>query len=126
MSYISQSENNSPWNHAFPARNRETFCIISIVRKESTSAYQVIEDSSSKQLTVKCNRVHIITSRRDKDTIRTNLQKIGCILNQIIHIHPIGNKLISIPNKPPTPDHIGDVVNSLFVSKWYDSIFSNY
>ena len=34
-------------------------------------------------------------------------------------------KLISIPTKPPTPDHIGDVVKRPLISEWYDSIFSN-
>ena len=37
MSYISQTENNSPWNHACPARNRTNFWILSIGRKEPTS-----------------------------------------------------------------------------------------
>ena len=41
------------------------------------------------------------------------------------HIQEIGNKLISIPKKPPTPDHIGDVVKSPLRYDWYDSIFSN-
>ena len=35
-------------------------------------------------------------------------------------------KLISIPTKPPTPDHIGDVVKRPLISEWYDSIFSIY
>ena len=33
MSYISQSENNSPCNHAFPAINGSNFYILSIGRK---------------------------------------------------------------------------------------------
>ena len=37
ISYISQSENNIPWNNAFPARNRTIFWILSIVRKKNTS-----------------------------------------------------------------------------------------
>ena len=74
----------------------------------------------------KCNRVHVITARRDKGIIRTNIQVNRCILIQIIHIQEIGNKLISIPTKPSTPDHIGDVVKIPLRSEWCDSIFSNY
>ena len=33
MPYISQSENNSPRNHAFPDRNRNNFWILTIGRK---------------------------------------------------------------------------------------------
>ena len=29
-----------------------------------------------------------------------------------------------LPKKPPTPDHIGNVVNRPLISDWYDSIFS--
>ena len=36
MSYISQSSNNVPWNNSFPAINRTSFWILSIVRKEPT------------------------------------------------------------------------------------------
>ena len=37
MSYISQSENNSPWNHACPAINRTNVWILIIGRKEPTA-----------------------------------------------------------------------------------------
>ena len=37
ISYISQSENNSPWNHEFPARNSTNVWILSIDIKELTS-----------------------------------------------------------------------------------------
>ena len=37
ISCISQSENNSPWNNAFPARNRTNVWTLSIVRKDPTS-----------------------------------------------------------------------------------------
>ena len=33
MSYISQSKNNSPWNHSFPERNRNNVWILSTGRK---------------------------------------------------------------------------------------------
>ena len=47
MSYISQSTNNSPWNHEFTAINRTNFWIIRIVRKEPTTVQQVLESISS-------------------------------------------------------------------------------
>ena len=43
----------------------------------------------------------------------------------MIQTHEMGNKLISLPKKPPTPDHIGDVFKSPLRFYWYDSIFSN-
>ena len=92
MSYISQSENNFPWNHAFPTRNRTTFWILSIGRKEPTSSHQVLGAISSQKLTRKCNMVHVITARRDKDIIRNNLQENICIFNQIRHIKSLRNK----------------------------------
>ena len=108
------------------ARNRTYVWILSNGIKEPTTSQQVLESISSQQLTGKCNRVHIITSRRENDIIITNLQENICIFNQIRHIKAIGNKLISLPTKPPTPDNIGDVVNSPLISEWYNSIFSNY
>ena len=48
------------------------------------------------------------------------------MFNKITHIQAIGNKLISLPKKPPTQDHIGDVVKVPLIYEWYDSIFSNY
>ena len=74
MSYISQSENNSPCNHAFPDRNRINVCILVIGIKEPTSAHQFLESISSQKLTGKCNRVHVITAFRGKYIIITNLQ----------------------------------------------------
>ena len=126
MSYISQSENNSPWNNAFTARDRTNLWTISIERKYPTSVQQVIEVISSQQLTGKFNMIHVITSRRDKEIIRTNIQEKRCIFNQIRHIQDIGKTLISLPTKPPTPDYIGDLFKSPLRYEWYDSIFSNY
>ena len=48
------------------------------------------------------------------------------MFNQIRHIQEIGNKLISLPTKSTTPDHIGEVLNISLRYEWYDSIFSNY
>ena len=64
------------------------------------------------QLTGKCNKLHVIKSRRDKDIVITNIQESMCTLNQIRQIQVIGNKLISLPKKPQTQDHIGYVVKS--------------
>ena len=74
----------------------------------------------------KRNRVHVTTTSRDKDIIRTNIQENICIFNQIRHIQAIGNKLISLFTKPPTPVNIVDVVKTPLISEWYDSFFSNY
>ena len=123
MSYISQSENNSPCNNVFSARNRTNFWILSIVRKELTTAQQVLEAISNNQLTGKFNKVHAITACRDKNIIRTHIQENICIFNQIRHIQDIGNKLISHPTKTLTPGHIGDVVKIPIRSERYDSIF---
>ena len=123
MSYISQSTNNISWNHALPARNRTNFWILRIGRKEPRTVQQVLGAISSQQLTGKWNKVHVITSRRDKNIVITNLQVNRCIFNKIRHIQTIGNKLISLPKKLPTPDHIGDVVKISLRSDWYDSIF---
>ena len=49
ISYISQSENNSQWNHAFPARNSTNVCILGIGIKELASVQQVLEAISSQQ-----------------------------------------------------------------------------
>ena len=75
MSYISQSENNRPCNHAFPARNRTDVWILRIGRKEPTSEHQVLENIPSQQLTGKCNRIHVKTTRRYKEITRTNIQE---------------------------------------------------
>ena len=89
MSYISQSKNNITRDHTFLARNMTNVCILIIVRKEPTTVQQVLESMSSQQLTLKWNKVHVITSLRDKDIVRTNLQENICIFNKIRHIQEI-------------------------------------
>ena len=126
MSYISQSCNNILWNHAFPDRNRTNVWILSIGRREPTTVQQFLEAISIQKLKEKCNRVHVITARRDKDIIKNNLQENVWIFNLIRHIQNIGNNLIIIPTKTPTPYHIRNVVKSPLISEWYDSMYSNY
>ena len=46
--------------------------------------------------------------------------------NTLKHIQAIGNKLISIPTKPPTPDHSCDALKVPLRSEWYEPIFENY
>ena len=125
MSYISQLKKNSPRNHFFPSRNTTNFWILGIGRKEPTTFHFVLESISSQQLIGKCNRVHVITFRRYKDIIRTNLQGNICTFNQIRHIHYIEEKLSSLRTKLPTPYHIGDVVKKFLRSEWYYSIFQS-
>ena len=43
--------------------------------------------------------------------------------NQIRCTQEIGNKIIILPTKPHTPDHIVDLVKSTLRYDWYDSIF---
>ena len=84
-----------------------------------------MEAISSQQITVKCKSFHVIVSHRYNNIVRTNHQRKISILNQNRHIQVIGNKLIILPTKPPTPYHIEDVVSIALRSEWYDSIFSN-
>ena len=123
MYYIFQSTNNTPWDCYFTVINRNNVWILRIGRKEQTTAQQVLEAISSKQLTGKLNRINAITARREKNLVRTNIQENRSILNQIRHIYTIGNKLISITTKPPTPDHIGNVIKTPLRYDWYDLIF---
>ena len=90
VSYIPQSTNNIPWNHAFPARNKTHFFMIRIGRKEPTTVQKVLESILSQKITGKYNIVNVITARRDKDIFRTNIQENICILNQIIQIQALG------------------------------------
>ena len=48
------------------------------------------------------------------------------MFNQIRYIQATGNEIISLPKKPPTPDHGGDVFKIPIRYEWCDSIFSNY
>ena len=73
-----------------------------------------MEYVSIQKLMGKCNKIHVITVRRDKSMLITNLQENRSIFNQISHIQAVGNKLISLRTNPPTLDHIGDVVKILF------------
>ena len=61
--------------------------------------------------TGKCNN---ITSSHptEKRTSWKKSPRKKYIFNKLRHIQEIGNKLIIIPTRHTTPDHIGDVVNS--------------
>ena len=85
-----------------------------------------MEDVSGQQLLVNIYKVHLITVRRDKGKPERNLQGNRSIFNQIKHIRAINNKLISLPTKPPTPYHTGDVVRSSLRLECSKSIFDNY
>ena len=56
--------------------------------------------------------IHVITARSDTDITSKNLQENRRIINEIRYVHAIANKIISLPTKPKTPDHIWDVVKS--------------
>ena len=86
MSYISQSTHNSPCNHVLSSRNRDNFWILRIGIKKTTTIQQNLEAISGQQLIVKQNRVHVITARRDKDIVISNIQENRCILNKTRHI----------------------------------------
>ena len=96
MSYISQSAENIPQNHAFTARKTTSLWIFRIGIKEPATVKKVLEDISSQQITGKFNRVHVNTPHIYKNIFRTNLQKNRYIFNQIRHIQVIENKIISI------------------------------
>ena len=81
---------------------------------------------SNQKLTVKFNRIQVITYRRDNQNLRTNLQENRFIFNQIRQIKAISGKLTSLTTKPPTPDHIDDLVKSPLKAELCDSIFTNY
>ena len=74
MSYTSQSKNNIPRNHAFQAIKYKYIWILILGIKELELYQKDLEDISSKQLTGKCKKVHVIKSRRDQNNFRTNLQ----------------------------------------------------
>ena len=112
MYYISQSTNNTPWNDALTAKNRANVWILLIGRKEPTTVQQVLESISGQQLTGKCNKVHVITNRRDKDIVGTNLQENIFMFNKIRNTQEIQNNLISLPKRTPAPDHIGYLIKS--------------
>ena len=80
-----------------------------------------MEAVSSQQLPVKYNKVHVITACRDKYIIKTNLQENISIFNQINPIQAIGNKLVSLTTKPPTPDQISNRIVWINILKlWED------
>ena len=75
MSYIYRSTKNSPLNRDFTTRNRNNVWILIIGIKESPKVKQVLEAIPSRQLTVKYDRAHIITSRIYNNYVRNNIQE---------------------------------------------------
>ena len=73
-----------------------------------------MEDFSSKYTAGSCKSIYAITSLRDNNILRINLQENGLFSNQIIHIQDILNTLTSLPTSPPAPDHIGDIFKRPF------------
>ena len=79
----------------------------------------------SQQHIGRCNMTQLTTYLIDKNILRTNAQEKISIFNKIRHIKEVGNKLISLPKKPQTPDHIGDLINNPLRYECYDLIFTN-
>ena len=69
MSYVYQSTKDSPCNRALTARNITNVWILSIL-KNSTEIQQVMEAISNQHITVRYNRIHDITARREKYFIK--------------------------------------------------------
>ena len=97
MSYISQSTKNNTWDRVFPAINNTSVWILSIGRKEPTTDQQVLEAIKIQKLTVKYNKVCVITDRRYNKIVRTNIQENRYIFNKIRHIQSIYNNRIILP-----------------------------
>ena len=113
MTYISQSNNNSQQNRAFPEIQRTNAYIISVWIKEPTTVKEAMEAVPSQQLTGKCNKIHVIKSLRDRSILRKNFQRNRSIFNHIRHIQSMGNTVIILPTKPTTQDHIGNAKKKL-------------
>ena len=84
ISYISQSTNNSPWNHDFPEINSTDVWIIFIVKKEPTTFQQVMEAISIQQLIGKFKSIHVITSHRYMNILQTSFQENRSIKSHLV------------------------------------------
>ena len=76
ITYIYQSNNNSPHNRAFPEIQRTNVCILGVWIKEPTTVKEAMEAVPSQQLTGKCNKVHVIKSLRDRSILRKTSKEI--------------------------------------------------
>ena len=91
--------------------------------KKRTNKISQISGSYTKSTThskmKQCPSCH--SSQRQKQC--QNKSSANNIYIQPNHTHPYNReKIISLPTKPPTQDHIDDVVKIPLRSDWYDSI----
>ena len=62
------------------------FFILVVGRKEPTTVQQVLEYISGQKITVKYNKVHLVTACRYKNTIKINIKENRSVFNHIRHI----------------------------------------
>lgn len=141
MSYITQSISHQLFWNQLPPDMRHNVWILSIGSNEPISKEQVIKDLHSNQHQHTSNDVTIILAKR-KEVNKSNLEKNRALFHQIRFIKhqspnedeqtpcdlpiPIANRIINLPNKPATPEHIGQVIHSPLCAEWTDAIFENY
>ena len=135
MSYIYKSLPNQPFWTQLPSTLRHNVWILSIDTKQPITKEQVISDFRSLQTSSTTN-IKLILAKRTAPT-RTNYEKNRALFhkirfvlmddkNPIILPVPIAKKVIMLPYKPSTPEHIGEMIKDPLRAEWTDSVFENY
>ena len=81
---------------ALPATKRTNLWIKTIVIKNPTTLRQVMVSISSQHIKDRFNRIHVITARRYKNLLITNIQENRYIFNKKRHIKVIGGNSFAL------------------------------
>jgi hypothetical protein len=117
-----------------------TFWILSINDKEFSTAATTARYLSSLQLPSATELIHLILARRHA-TYRSTVADNRTVFNQIKlsyqptlpanghptpTIVPAGLKVITLPDRPTAPNHIGQLSSNPLISDWKEAIFDNF
>ena len=86
----------------------------------------MINDIKSHQRNGKENTIQLLIAKRG-DPVRSSLQSMRAAFHQMRPITPpIVNKLISCPEQPTAPAHIGNVLNDPYKTYWFEAMYAAY
>lgn len=137
LTYVEQCTNISTWYKSIPAAFRRNVFILSIENNDIIHDDYAIKLLHQHQQNNVPSVIKITLVKRSKYKALTTLAEnriifdhnnLTTLYDKEHHEHPIPkiNKLVTCPEKPDTPAHIGDVLKSRLASDWKSSMFENF
>ena len=121
--YITDTIPNSPASHQLPSQAKINVWIIAINGEEPITYQGVLDELNNHKTPQGISKIKISLYIRNSYQ-RTYIEDINSIFYQVRPI--VSNIEVRFPNKPPTPNNIGEGLNGPQRQLWKEAIFVQY